>query len=483
MRVPFLHPAVQALGFGERCLTWVAATRGRRCLKALDVTHQAIEDGDVAAALTRLMARVRPPHPYVVTHLQAPYLWHVVLVAPFFDDAETFEAWQAAEAARRLPPNARPEDFIRRTVVLEEGEEQIRCLLVLASRHAAEQRLALLAGAGLEPLGLGSTTAALGGTLALNEHGARWAGLLEVRADGSTLITVGEGVLVELTELPYGLATTEAAVLLDETCALLPAGTAPLFVAGEGAGQLLEAARRAPPAGSSVQALGWEAGLIGPAEPVDVADAPTVALALQALFSGLGDVSFLDSETAHAGVQAVERREALRAILALAGAFGLLLVVLSVLHAQLADRRAAASAVLDTLSGELEEMEAARAGIARLEREIRQAERLVVERTDVAGLLGGLGRAVPEALWLDALTIEEAEPGRAQLTLTGATLSEQALARYLERLEQTTPGGDVRLLLSESVTASALYRSAPAADLRLVRFEITVVLLPTEPAA
>lgn len=478
MTLPFLHPSAAALHVGERRLTWVSAARWRHRLHALAITHEAFEDGDAAAALARLVARVKPPHPYVVTHLDAMHLRHAVLHGPAFDDAAAFGAWLQAEAARLLPPHAAPGDFVPRCLVLDEEDEQARCLLVLASRNAVAQRVALLGGAGLKPLRLTSTSAALSQLIGLAAHRTETrTALLHLRTHDAVLMHAEEGRLAAMTLLPFSPAETEAALLLDEVGAVLPEGAGALSIVGEGAGRLADAARGGGP-GVPVRAFG--AGAFPRLSGLADGEVPPVVLALHTLFTEAGAVNFLDEESIYEGRQAIEKREALRASLALGSLVGLLLLVLTGVHAGLATRQAASSAVLQTLAAEVEARAAARADVARLERELRHAERLVAERTDVARLLESVGRAVPEALWLDAATLEET-PGAVQLTLRGAALRERALAGYLHRLERAAFGADVRLLYSEAVPAASTYPKAAHADRLLTRFEIRLDF-PAKPA-
>ncbi|MDX1545801.1 MAG: PilN domain-containing protein [Rhodothermales bacterium] len=479
MTLPFLHPSAAALYVGKRRLTWVSAVRWRHRLHALALTHEPLGDGGAAAALARLVARVRPPHPYVVTHLDALHLRHAVLHGPGFDDAAAFGAWLQAEAARLLPPRAAPGDFVSRCLILDEEDEQARCLLVLASRNAVAQRVAMLGGAGLKPLCLTSTSAALSQLLGLAAHRteARTA-LLHLRTHDALLMHAEEGRLAAMTLLPCSPAETEAALLLGEVAAVLPGGVGSLSIVGEGAGRLAEAARTAGGLGVPVRPFGAAALPRVRGLPAD--EAPAAALALYALFADAAALSFLDEETIYEGVQAIEKREALRASLALGSIVGLLLLALTAVHAGLATRQAASSAVLKTLAAEVEARAATRADVARLERELRHAERLVAERTDVARLLEAVGRAVPEALWLDAAALEET-PGAVQLTLRGAALSERALAVYLHRLERAAFGATVRLLYSEAVPAVSAYPGAAHADRLLTRFEIRLDL-PTKTA-
>ena len=477
MTIPFIHTTAAGLYLTDAHVVWVVGTRLGRHLRRLTGDSEPVVEGDVRAALRRLVERVRPGRAQVVTHLSPLHLRHTVLQGPAFDDAASFNAWLEAETARHLPPRADQADFVLRVQLLEQTEDYTRCLLALASRKAVEERIALLKEAGLKPVRIGTVDGAMGEALALDPGLAeRRPAMLFVRAADTTLLQVQDGVLQALTTLPYGIETTHVEALLQEMTADLTPTPDGLFVAGLEARRVADQARdmRLIEGGIKEVSLAFlpqAASLL----PLHV---PAAALTLQHLFPVPDALNFLEPEQVETRRQENEKREAVRAILAMGGVIGVLFLVVLVITGYFAGKQADADAELLVLADQVERIEHAREVVKQLEQDIIQAERLVVERTHVARVLEGVGCVVSEALWLDAATLETAPSGALHLTLTGAAFSKSDVAVYLDSLEQTPFTRNVRLLFSESIGSAALYRQVKVQDRAVTRFEIELELTP-----
>jgi hypothetical protein len=144
--------------------------------------------------------------------------------------------------------------------------------------------------------------------------------------------------------------------------------------------------------------------------------------------------------------------------------------------AYLKHRLAAVQAEQARQDGQIARMEQVRASIQGLERGVARAERLVAERTNVAGVLAGIGRIVPDGLWLDVLTLDRPIAQPACLTLVGTALHELSLTIYLDRLERLPLAEKVRLRYAEAVSVQRLYRSAGMPPRTVRRFEIEITL-------
>ena len=83
-----------------------------------------------------------------------------------------------------------------------------------------------------------------------------------------------------------------------------------------------------------------------------------------------------------------------------------------------------------------------------------------------------VGRAVPDGVWLEALTLETDAQKALRLTLEGGAYQEEDIALYLERLEQAPFSTTVQLLYAEAIQGRSRYRQAAAADRPFTRFEV-----------
>ena len=203
---------------------------------------------------------------------------------------------------------------------------------------------------------------------------------------------------------------------------------------------------------------------------------PAAALALQELFSVPEAVNFLEPDVVEARLQEIEKREATRAILALGSVVGVFFLLVTLVTVYLNGKNATTEAELAVLSDKVARIEQAHASVKQLAQDIAQAERLVVERTNVARILEGVGRVISNGLWLETTKLEEITPGAFQLTLTGVAFGKSDIAAYLDSLEQAPFARNVRLLFSQSVRAAALYKHTTLQDRALTRFEIQLDL-------
>ena len=479
MRVPFIHSTAAGLSITGTEVVWVSGTRRGSRLRRLEETHEAVENGDVRAALARLVERVRPSDPYVATHLDPVHIRHVIVQGPALDDETGFEAWLEDEAVRRLPPGASPNDFAVRVQVLEQTEESTRCLLALVRREAVEQQRALLEAVGLEALGMGSSDMAFSAALWFNPAFAEGqSAVLLLRPADAVLMPYQDGLLQSMIPLASGTAMTDALSLVEEVAMHMTPAPDRLFVVGTEAAAFIAQAREV-----RLFECPLHEEIVDPAFFVDASTtsagyAPAAALALQQLFSAREALNFLEPAEVSPRLQEIEKAEAVRALLMLGSILGALYLLVTFVTVYLGGKQAAAEATLDTLAGEAAQIEETRRTVTRLEQDIAQAERLMVERTHVAGTLERIGQGVPDGLWLEALALQADASAEAHLTLTGVAYQEGDVAHYLDYLERTPFATRVRLLYAEAVGTLALYRQAKVQDRPVTRFELQLALAP-----
>jgi len=483
MRLPFVHSTTSGLYITDTGVVWVSGTRLGSRWRRVEQAYEAVEDGDLEAALVRLVEHLAPSIQYVISHLDPLHVRHVMVQGPALDDADSFEAWLEAEAQRHLPPRATLSNFAIRVQVLEQAEAYTRCLLVLASREAVEARVALLEAAGLRPLGIRSIDVASGEALRL--HGAFAEGrsaLLFLRPEDATLLHYREGVLQSLETLPFGVGGMDVLSLLQAVSAYLAPMPDRLFVMGTTSAEVIAQAREADLFECAMLEGTLDLSPYMKAPPLGSDHIPAAALVLPGHVAASEAINFLEPDAASERLQALEKREAMRALLLLGGFVALVYLLQALATVYLGGKQAAAEVALSQLADHVARIEQVHEAVQRLERDVAQAEQLVHERTHVAGILTGMGAGAPEGLWLETVDLEAATD-RARLTLLGMAYREGNVARYLERLEQAPFATNVRLLYAEAVRAATLYKHAGVQDRPLTRFEIQLTCTSLDPSA
>ena len=168
MLLPALYtPAVPALYVGEEVVLWYGDARTREGVKDVLLDYE-VHGGNVAEALSRLVPRVRPRHPYVLAHVDPQAVLTRFVPMPQLEDEER-GAWQRAQIQNTLPAGYAPEELVVGTTVvhaaargkvgLEDDDGDVtpfapRLLVSVTSREKVEQTLALLEGAGLRAAAL-----------------------------------------------------------------------------------------------------------------------------------------------------------------------------------------------------------------------------------------------------------------------------------------------------------------------------------------
>ena len=479
MKLPFIHSTIAGLAITDTEVVWVSGMRRGSRLRRLEGTHEAVENGDVQAALARLVERVRPRAPYVATHLDPVHVRYVIVQGPALDDEAGFATWLENEAARQLPPGASPDDFAIRIQVLEEADGATRCLLALTRREAVEQRRALLETVDLQPLGIGGLDVTCSAALWLNPQFAEGrSAVLRPGRDDAVLIHYRDGVLRSIASLTFGTATTAA--LLEEVATHMTPAPDRLFVIGAEAAACIAQMRTVHLLACPLHEDIVDPRPYGGASPMAAGYTPAAALALEHLFSARGALNFLEPEAVSEQLQEIEKQGAMQATLILGSVLGALYLLVAFLAAYLGGKQAAAEATLDTLAGQVMQVEESRQAVTRLERDVAQAKRLVIERTRVAGVLEGVGRGTPDGLWLEVLALEAGALEPPHLTLRGMAYREGDVASYLNYLERRPFAKSVQLLYAEAIRARALYRQVNVQNRSLTRFEIQLAL-PSRP--
>lgn len=477
MRLPFIHSTACGLVITDTEVTWVSGVRRGSRLRSVCYAHEPIEGGDVGAALARLVARVQPTSAYVAVHLDALHVRHTIIQGPAFDEEEAFAAWLEDEARRELPPGASPEDFAIRVWLLEMAESTTRCLVALARREAVAERVALLERAGLWLSSIGTLEGAAGEALRYQGVlGERRQAVLILRPDDGVLLGYTDAVLDRLTPLSCGTTSPDALAFLEEIAHSMSPSPDALYVMASETGGIAAEVRTLHLFDCPVYEVGVDVLLTEQVAPLPPRGVLALGLALQHRSAPGEALNFLEPESSARRLQEIEKREAMRAALVLSSVLSLLYLIVALLTVYLNGKHAAAETALHRLSDEVQHIERAREAVAALESDVAQAEALVTERTEFARVLKGVGRRVPESLWLEMALLETNTPEGTHMTLEGVAFYEEAVARYLERLEEAPFAAHVALSYTEALQARSLYRQAAAGDRKLTRFELRLAL-------
>ncbi|MEM6337903.1 MAG: PilN domain-containing protein, partial [Bacteroidota bacterium] len=130
----------------------------------------------------------------------------------------------------------------------------------------------------------------------------------------------------------------------------------------------------------------------------------------------------------------------------------------------------AARMALGERSEDRQEVAAARAALDVAQQRVNEADALLQSRTSRGAELARVAGAVPDGVWIDAWDV-----GAAGMTVHGLALREQAVARFLNRLEALPGVERVHLQFVQQTPARSLYRSSPVPDsVDVTQFELSI---------
>lgn len=484
LNAPALMRSAAGLHIEETLVHWYEVKHLGRRIVAGRHDAERIMEGNIQGALQRLVERVQPSHPYVHTHLDPLHLRHLVLTGPLFDELALFDVWLEEETRRHLPPGTDLDGFVRSVHVLDQHDDQIRCLVVLARPEAVAQRDALVREAGLVPLRIGTLALDVAFVVEAQRpaHSAAPQGLVVQHGQDASLVRMERGQLRYAELLPVDGEAPE--VIIDVVHSALEQrreldGQAPpdtLLLAGSNLKPVLRSASHRS-TGPSVAELRLELGRAGQPGTVPSAEVGAAALAWAPRAEAGPVINLLPLAIVEERAQGFEKQMALGRMLVLGGVFAAALVVLTLAAGYITHRQAETEAALLLQADQVARVERVRSDIKRIAGQVRQAQRLVTERTQSAVVLSWLGAQPGHPLWLTALDLT-AHTKPMRLTLTGLTTSDRFLAEYLDQLEQGAYSRRVRLVYAERSDTQRLYRGVEVSEPYLTQFEIQLELDP-----
>ena len=380
------------------------------------------------AALGQLAAELGLVGRAVHAHVDPSVLTVETVEVPAFGDAEDVRVWLEGQAARATT-GRRAADAWAPPVgddVDAEGHEH-RAIIASAPQADVDGVQAVLAAAGLVPARVGTGVVEAATPVAALGDDAERTVVLVAEADGAGVVDLDGGRVrdVRWVALDPGL-------VLDETEAVL--GPRPDVAVGGGA-----AAEVLAVAGARARGLAFP----GVEPELTVA----FGLALEATRPELRGLDFLPAD-ARADAERVDaKRTGQRAVLLVGLVLLLALLAVEAARIGFAGALARAAARNALRADEVTSVEALRRDVERRRRDLTTARRSADERTDVAGVLERVAYAVPEDVWLSALTVDSTG-----LVASGYALVPGGVTTFLRALEQ------------EPVVASASLRQTVRLD-------------------
>lgn len=418
MPIPsLLKPSPPVLYLGTEGLVWYEYRRvkaGVRDHRVLAESHE----GDAEAALGRLIARAKPRHSYVITHVEPEAtLTHVIPIPPVSEDE--WERWLAAQIRAHTPEGFAEDALVWGTHLIgpggddgesdyAEGDRPPRLLLCGALRERVEYVHALLETHGLRPARLYAIAPCVGYAFLGDERFSsdhtlvRWERGFEAR--------YAKGIVESVRYAPQ---PTELATFLVEE----------------------------PHAELLYSALNTDPGSDGAAGVTTAcADVPR-ALALADRFAGLPQVDFLSasedevsaSEDEQASV-ALDRLGARRVMALSLALFALVFgatggYALWARHAEASARQAVEARIPD-----LRALERAEARIAEREKGREAARAFAQAKSRTAAWMDAAARSTPPGVHLSGFDIQVDSLGAVGARVRGEARTETLIGVFADRL-------------------------------------------------
>ena len=474
MHLPLIHRHILGVvpiseGVSWVCLTVVFQRVVRATWGTLPCT-----DADRLSAVAALMQEHGWQHAEVVVGLDPMYVRHRIVETPAADSEEAFDAWIRDEVVAMLPVGADVAAFLWRCRVVQYDDEGLRCMVGIARKDRVEMEVARMREAGLVPIALSGGVSDLEGVWAGWFTEERYGYAAACDGDDVLCFAYDEGTLTRFIRLA-GAGSTESArwdavlsTLAEWHSVAEPGRLVPAMEGIKIPATDLEAMH--------VSTKPWVWTLAGTALPASQVSAGAVAWGH---VQGGDAMNFLDATDVKAHVQAVEKPQALRVILASGGVVAVLLALVLVLQLWVTQRVTESEEALMTMAHQIEVLNGHRETVQGLEGTLREAGQFMDARTEAAVLLATIGKSLPPGVWLDACDVARDKQQRWQIELKGAAIEEQGVAEWLGRLERLPDVENVELVVSEKTQARRRYKKDRLRDVDVTRFHIVVHFPPS----
>ena len=364
------------------------------------------------AALERLAAELGLGGRAVHAHVDPAALEVETVEVPSFGDAEDVRVWREGQAARAATGGRTADAWVPPDDDDSDVEGRLRRAVVAsAPQPDVDAVRATLAAAGLVPARIGTGLVEAATPVAALGDAVDRTVVVVAEANGAGAVDLDGGRVRDVRWVAL-----DPSLVLDETEAVL-GPRSDVAVGGGAAAEVL--------AGADGRARVLAFPDVGPEL------AAAFGLALEAARPELRGLDFLPAHDRVEAEQADAKRTGQRAVL-LVGLV-VLLALLSVEAARIgfAGALARAEARNALRADEVAAVEALRRDVDRRRRDLATAQRSADERTDVAGVLERVAYAVPEGVWLSALTVDSTG-----LVAAGYALAPGGVTTFLRALEQ-----------------------------------------------
>ncbi|MEM6647183.1 MAG: PilN domain-containing protein [Bacteroidota bacterium] len=404
------------------------------------------------------------------------------LAGPSLEEPELYASWLTHEIERQRPSFMPADAIVARPFVVEATPDQTHLWLALARRNAVEACVTAGEAEGLSVTTVGCLPIEVAYTVHAHSAAEEDAVAIAVtEAEAVTLVLVQAGEITAVIPLGDPEQQPEPELIAQLQHALEPymagdrASVRRLYFAGVADEQWRVALEAAGGVGIPVHTAVLKLGQ--PARTVSGPDLLALALALQAGQEAGTSLSFLSPAQALSAAQRVEQRSGLQVV-----AVGVMVLLLGLGgatagHAYLNGWQQRVDDELSIYADEVAEVQAAKTTFATLKQEVAEAEQLATERTDTAQMMEAVGRQTPPLVWLHSYQFK---PDRSQgrvVILEGFAFDEQAVARYMQQLEQLANITDAQLVYAERGQARRMVKYHEVDDERtLTRFEVQLHL-------
>lgn len=211
------------------------------------------------------------------------------------------------------------------------------------------------------------------------------------------------------------------------------------------------------------------------------ADLVNALLADQKRFLGNVDdyeFNFLNEADRRANVRRREKGMAKRVVLLCGLLLATLVVVLLVLQKKADNQIAASEERLGEFEHQASVLEQQKQMIQGLQTKLDEGRRYIKEGTFISQMLTLIGSNMPAGVWLDMLSISEADAGERAVLLQCVAIEDQSITELLSRLETLEQVKEVKLLMLKSLPAEQLYKKERIHDLILTRVDIQLDMVP-----
>lgn len=485
MKLPFIQHKGIGLHITDCVLRWVELSRIGDRIRMIASDTQKILKGDIEKALAELMQRQDPSYPFVTVNIGSQHVRQRTVDLPGFEDEEYLQHWLQEQIEQIIPEGLTKEHFVSRFHLMGAEEGKRKCVFFLVNKEAVEERKRLLETAGLYPQIITTGHLQAGYGFLFNENFvSNEVQMINIFEDGTSLHCYEQGINKNYFELSDANLTV-AQILNESLTHFVSEGSdgnnhspSVFYITGS---EHFRDEIRAEISDLHIGQFNFGELLKGVKKsdkelPVNMTIA--AGMAIKQLYPGLDDVNFLSEEETSSISNEISQKDT--SFFGLTLGAGLLTLYLALMLAQyvLNSQLSKVQKQVNLLQQHITAISEAKNEISLLKARATQAQQQVKEgKTSIAQSMELLGRTAPGGVWLKNIQLTESKKFQ-EINIDGYAKSEVLIASYMEKLEQLEFSGDVRLIVSEQVTADQIYDKTEYDRIPLITFKLNVSMLP-----